>query len=860
MPMRTARSLDELAADARAFAHTFTADPPTALALDRRAREPRVGRIATTPRAHVTGNLRVREHRRLTEAVTAQTEHDWATAAPAVRAVLSCWEHTGEPAAITDYSGYDTGVHRDAVAVLTEEWSSYRGRMTPIDDATVGVLGPTALTALDERLLGTAAREPIELFSDEPTPVPTLRAYPSMTAIVEAVLRVIEQTQPHAVGVVLASATPYRPLVESALQSVGIPFAGASASIADGPTRTFIRLCELAFVDGALPARWLQPVATAVGEPLPAGLSRWEIDAVERHPDAPAVLETLAALRGMTTAAAIDHVGGLLGDPLGDCTVAAARTQTTDRALSAEVVARLRRYLRTMGAVTGDTEGGVLLVDAASSMTVDRPVVCYLGLGPGWAATPPAYPWVDPDRLLRADRIRFERLLQQGEQRIYMVQHRRGGDPILPCPHFQSIDPRLTTFEAFETVPGRPQSPSEPRQPFRAGDGDGGGYVPRILSNSSLRKLVVSPQSYALGRVLETVESEAMVFGSVFHDLAQIRVSAPAVFADRHDALIAAAMRRLDPIVPAARRPAVRTRLTATLTALEAFLEQHPPAVSPPADLQDPYFGNELAEELEISLDATVTERAFEDRSAGMRGVVDLLCADGAIVDYKTGRQRSPADVRAAAQLAAIDRVPDYQALLYLDAMRRRDVPMPIHMRFAHLTDAVPTVVRGDPLDIDEHVTEVVAVDEPYPQWARSRDAFARLCDYADSNPRVKVLSTLGYERYASVLTAAPLRSPLVAPDAAAATHAALLEAATDAVGEYKYVTRGVRLIIDDLCDPAPYIFTDELDAVAQLVDETVDALQAYHTEGFPAWGPRVTTPPERYVDHRDCMLTGEVF
>jgi hypothetical protein len=860
MMMRTARSLDTLAADARAFAHTFTADPPTALALDRRASEPRVGRLATTPRAHVTGNLRVREHRRLTEAVTAQTEHDWATAAPAVRAVLSCWEHTGEPTAITDYSGYDTGVHRDAVAVLTDAWSSYRGRMTPIDDTSVGVLGPTALTALDRRLLGAADQQEIALFTDEPTPVPTLRVYPSMTAIVEAVLRVIEQTEPEAVGVVLASATPYRPLLESALRSVGIPFAGASASIADGPTRTFIRLCELAFVDGALPARWLQPVATAVGEPLPAGLSAWEIDAVEHHSDAPAVLETLASLRGMTTAEALDHVGGLLGDALGDCQVAAARTASTDTSLSAAVVARLRRYLRTMGAVTDPTEGGVLLVDAASSMTVDRPVVCHLGLGPGWAATPPRYPWVDADRLLRADRDRFERLLQQGEQRIYMIQHRRGGDPILPCPHFQSIDPRLTTFEAFETVPGRPHPRAAPRRPFRAGDGDAGGYVPRVLSNSSLRKLVVSPQSYALGKVLEFTESEPMVFGSVFHDLAQIRVSQPAVFADRRDALVAAAMQRLAPIVPAARGPAVRTRLEATLTALEAFLDRHPPAASPPADLQDPYFGNELAEELGIDLAAAVTERAFEDRGAGVRGVIDLLCADGAIVDYKTGSQRSPAEVRGAAQLAAIDRLPDYQALLYLDAMRRRGVSMPIHMRFAHLTDAVPTVVRGDPLDIDEHVTEVIAVDEPYPRWARSHDAFARLCDFADSNARVKVLSTLGYERYAAVLTAAPLRSPLLAPDAADATHAALLEAATDAVGSYKYVARGVRLIIDDLCDPAPYIFTDELDAVGQLVEETVDALQAYHTEGFPVWGPRVDTPPDRYVDHRDCMLTGEGF
>ena len=860
MPMRTARSLDALAADARGFAHTFTADPPTALALDRRAREPRVGRLATTPRAYVTGRMRVREHRRLTEAVTEATEYDWATAAPAVRAVLSCWEHTGRADAIATYSGYDTGAHRAAAEVLDAVWSSYRGRMTPVDATAVGVVGPTALTALDRRLLGDAPQEEIPLFSGDATPLPTLRTYPSMTAIIEAVLRVIDQTQPHAVGVVLASETPYRPLLESALRSVGIPFAGGSTTLADAPTRTFIRLCELAFVEGALPARWLQPVAAAVGEPLSPKVRRWEIDAVATQPDPPAVLETLGALRSMTTTEAIAHVGALLGDSLGDCRVAAARTDTADAPLSAAVVARLRRYLRTMGAVTDTSEGGVLLVDAASSMTVDRPVVCFLGLGPRWARTPPTYPWVDADRLLRADRARFERLLQQGDQRIYMVQHRRSGDPIRPCPHFQSLDPALTSFDAFETVPGRPHAPREPRRPFGVGDGDGAGYVPTVLSNSTLRTLVVSPQSYALGRLLERPDNPAMAFGSVFHELAEIRVSAPGVFAERRDELLAAALGTLTPLVARAQRPAMRTRLEATLTALEVFLEQHPPAELPPPDLQDNYYGNELAEELGIELDATVTERAFEDRAAGTRGVIDLVCADGALVDYKTGRSHSPTQIRAAAQLTAVDRLPDYQAMLYLDAMRRRGVAMPIHMRFAYLTEAVPTVITGGELDIDEHVTEVIAVDATYPAWARSQEAFAQLTAYADSNARVKVLSKLGYDHYAAVLTEAPLRSPLVDPDAAATTHAALLAAATEAIGDHKYVSRGVRLIMKDLCDPAPYIFTDELDAVGRLVDETVDALAAYHIEGFPVWGPRVQTPPERYVDHRDCMLTGEGF
>lgn len=860
MTLRRARSLDALATDAAAFEATFTADPPTALALDRRATEPRVGRIAGTPRGYVTGQLRVSEYRQLTEAVVDASEFSWATAAPAVRAVLSCWEHTGDIERITRYSGYDTGPIRSAVAVLGERWSSYRGRTSPIELEEVGVIAPGMLTALDRELLRPTERTTIPLFEAEAAPLPTLRTYPSMTAIVEATLRVIDAAGPQAVGVVLSGATPYQPLLESALASVGIPFAGGDSTIADAKTRLCIRLFELAFIDPSLRCRWLDPVAAALEEPLPAGLRTWRIDAAAELADPPTIIETLAHLRSLTTTAAIAHVEQLLDAELGDCRIAAERTGVAAAALSASGVARMRRYLRALGGVTAETDGGVLLVEATSSMTVDRPIVCYLGLGPTWAATPPSYPWIDAERLLRSDRIRFERLLQQGSQRFYFVQHRRGGEPVLPCPHFQSIDPALTRFEAFETTPGRPHPRVTPASPFESPTDGGGGYVPSALSNSKLRQLVVSPQSYVLSKVLDAPPEAHMRFGSVFHDLAEIRVSRPEVYAAQREALLDAAVAALAPIVPPAQLAYQRTRLRATLTALEAFLERFPPATAPPTDMQDPYFGNDLAEAMDIDLPARVTEREFVDYDVGARGVIDLVCADGAVVDYKTGRRKGASDVRKAAKMTAIDGFPDYQALLYLDAMRRRGAPMPIRMRFAHLTDAVPAIVRGEAIDIEQHVTEVIAVDEPYPRWARSQDAFAQLTAYADSNPRVKVLRQLGYEAYARVLTEHPLRSPLLDPDGAAATAAALLATAEDTIGSYQYVTTGVERIIGDLQDPAPYIFTDELDAIHSLIAEEQAALRGYHADGFPPWGPRVQTPPERYVDHRDCMLTGEGF
>jgi hypothetical protein len=860
MTLRRARSLDALAADAAALDATFTADPPTALALDRRAVDPRVGRIAGTPRGFVTGQLRVSEFRQLTEAVTDATALTWATAAPAVRAVLSCWEHTGEVERITRYSGYDTGPIRSAVEVLSERWSSYRGRMTPIGMEEVGVIAPEMFTALDRELLGGTQQTCIPLFDGEAAPMPTLRTYPSMTAIVEATLRVIDAAGAQSVGVVLSGATPYQPLLESALASVGIPFAGGDTTIADADTRLCIRLFELAFVDPSLRCRWLDPVAAALEEPLPAGLRTWRIDAAAELTEPPAIIETLAHLRSLSTTAAIAHMEELLDVELGDCRIAAERTGVAAAPISASGVARMRRYLRALGGVTAETDGGVLLVEATSSMTVDRPVVCYLGLGPTWAATPPSYPWIDAERLLRSDRLRFERLLQQGSQRFYFVQHRRGGEPVLPCPHFQSIDPALTRFAAFETTPGRPHPRATPASPFESPADGGGGYVPSTLSNSKLRQLVVSPQSYVLGKVLDAPPEVPMRFGSVFHDLAEIRVSRPEVYTAQREALLDAAVADLAPIVPSAQLAFHRTRLQATLMALEAFLERYPPATAPPTDVQDPYYGNDIAEAMGIELPARVTERAFVDYDVGARGVIDLVCADGAVVDYKTGRRKEPSDVRKAARMEAIDGFPDYQALLYLDAMRRRGASMPIRMRFAYLTQAVPAIVRGEAIDIEDYVTEVVAVDEPYPRWARSEDAFAQLTGYADSNPRVKVLSKLEYETFERVLTEHPMRSPLVDPDGTAATAEALLATATETIGAYQYVTQGVERIMRDLRDPAPYIFTDELDAVRSLIGEEQAALRGYHADGFPPWGPRVRTPPKRYVDHRDCMLTGEGF
>ena len=141
-------------------------------------------------------------------------------------------------------------------------------------------------------------------------------------------------------------------------------------------------------------------------------------------------------------------------------------------------------------------------------------------------------------------------------------------------------------------------------------------------------------------------------------------------------------------------------------------------------------------------------------------------------------------------------------------------------------------------------------------EFVASEDTFRQLTDYADSNPRCKVLNPLGYERYGEFFESHALPQVDNDPKQRESVIESFTQLAKSEVGDYKYVTKGCEKIFGDLeTTPTGYVLKSDLDAFEAFVDDQVSNLNEYRQDRFPV-AYRDDGPTWDRVDHRDLILT----
>jgi len=861
VPVREARSIDSLYSAVADHDIVLTTEAPLALALDNRIQTPRIGRLSATPRSYATQEMFPDDIRPLFFEVIERTDLSWKQAVRALELSIDCWTATGDREAILDYPEFNTSATRTVVALLDELDSSYLAadRTTIPADRDVAVIDEQQLSRLDQEMLPPPTEyETYSSLTDTQISLPELRIFPSATSIVKTITDQIDPGTAEQFGIVLVEGSLYSALIESALEAQDIPYSGGPGFEANEDVRGLLRLLETTFAGSNQRLSEIRPVLTTAGIDIPRGLDERRVDSLASEQlgrydefretvrngtfrDSLSVYESTADTQLTDLRQELDALG-LLDEPV-----------TEDR------VTHFEYYLDafTVPTDTNDRDG-VLLAGATSTAYVDRPIVFYVGLGPEWAQTPPDYPWIDPAEYLEADVARFERLLQNGDQRYYFVQETRAGDDIPPCVYLRRLlDDSFETFDDLRHERHSRHTTGTPTSPFDSPAADEASTTPKTtVSQSRLKSLVNAPRDAYFDRLVESPESLPMVRGTVLHEAAEIHTCDPSVLAARREDVLDAMCDRLDPYLGDTKRSIQRTRLEVGIDAIIAYLDENPvePATHETYDYRD--RENELATELGVDIDSPLTERWFASPSIGVHGYVDLLQNETSVVDYKTGRKNEASDILDAASIDPVDEYPDFQALVYLAKHREEHPDQRLEIHFVHLLHDIEEALAGTPPDPAELVTTITYIPATFDEFVASRDTFETVTDYADSNNRCKALQSLGYDAYREFFEANALPRAGEDPDQRDQVTDRFIEYTQDRVGEYKYVRDGCEMVIDDLADvPTGYVLESDLDAFEAFVDEQLDALNKYRTSRFPV-AYRDDGPNWDRVTHRDCILT----
>ncbi|RLM51491.1 PD-(D/E)XK nuclease family protein [Halorubrum sp. Atlit-28R] len=859
MPIRRAKRAESLYAAVEGYDLVVTPDAPLASAINRRLDRPHFGTFATTPRRLAAGRREQAEDRRAFLELVTSTDRDWKAVAYAVGNVLQCWEHTGRLDAILEYDAYVDDATREVVAGMrTLRTTSKRLTEYEIDDGrSVAVVGHDQLTALERGVLPESF-DRVDLFTDEAFDHPPFHVFESATDVVAALLETVSPSNAENVAVVLDGGGRYSSLVESAFEAADIPFYGGPGFADDPHHRAFVRLLRLCFRGSETTVGDAAPVLSQLGIDVPVADRERRIEAVDGA-GAAWLRSFRDAAADRTFAAALDAYATEAGVDLSRLDEELCRLGLADEPVTEGAVDRLAYYLQTYEVPVDADNEGVLLADAKSSAYVDQPVVFHLGMGEAWTHSAPQRPWVDTEAQFDRYVGDFQRLLQSGDRRYYLVQDAAGGEPITPCLYLGDLlDDEFERFSDLDSVEYR----RRPRPTGEGFDRQPTGVEPEsveTVSQSALNSYVNSPRDYLFDRLLDAPDRERFVEGNLFHDFAEFYVNHPdAVAAADTGDLVDAMLAEAAAFFPADDEPLRRRTYRVGLELITAYLDEAAPESD---DFLTPASGrgtNFFADYFDEPVDSPLTERWFEDASLGLKGKIDLVRSPTHLLDYKSGRRKRASQVVGGAAADPPADAPNFQAALYLAYYRSVRPDERLEFTFFHFLEPMADAIAGE-ADLDDALTTVTYHPVAFDEYVASREAYERLLDgYADCR---ETFADLGYEAYEEIL--APLTFPETTDrgelrdSAFAARFTDAVRAATAAGVDAE---KGVDQAIRELNGARRRaFFREDLDAFESFVGERLDELNERRAgeERFPVDGLG-GEPNYRRVDNRDLLLEGD--
>ncbi|WP_248896619.1 PD-(D/E)XK nuclease family protein [Haloplanus halobius] len=860
MSFPRAKPIDDLYEDVAGYDLVVVPDAPLASALNRRIDRPHLGSFAITPRRLAAGRREEAEDRIAFLELVEQTDLDWKRGAYAIGNILQCWEHRGRLEAILDYDAYVDGATRQAVEYIAGlDTTSRRLTEYRIDgDQDIAVVGHDQLTQLERSILPDDY-ETYDTFGEREFDRPPFHIFDSATAIVDTVVDAVTESNADDVAVVLDRGSEFSALIESALEADDIPFYGGPGFIDDPDHRTFVQLLRAAHGGTETRVGEIRPLLSRLGISLDVEHDEkrlYELD--DRELDW--LVDFCGHIETRTFAEALgrfeDRVDRRLDGFRAELeTLGIADTRATESAVD-----QLVFYLQSYEVPIDRDNEGVLLADAKSAAYVDRPVVFYLGLDEDWTHSAPRRPWVDQGPQYTRNIQQFQLLLQSGATQYYLVQDAKGGSPVTPCLYFEELLDE--EFERFSDLDSATHAPRIDRS------GDGFEKKPveattsqmSTISQSSLGTYVNSPRDHFFDRLVDDPDKDYFKEGNLFHDFAEFYVTHPE-FVDEGviDDVVEYMLAETRPFVRSVDEATRRTKYRAGVETIVAFFDENTPVDGEFLTATSDWGSNVFAERFDRPIDSPITERWFENEDLGVKGKIDLVHSPSRLLDHKSGRRKSAAQIVKRSALDPPSDSPNFQALLYLTHWRSQYPEQRLEFAFFHFLDTLDDVVAGE-VDLDDTLTTVSYHPMPFEAHARSEAFFDELVEDG-ANDCQKTLSQVDYEDYAAVFDETDLPDTTDSGELIDSAFGETLTARLkDRVGDYKYVESGCKQAMRQLARVrGRTFFEDDLDAFEAFVDERLGELNRRRAgvERFPIGGLG-GEPNYRYVDNRDLLLEGE--
>ena len=838
MSARERKSIDEIYSEVKDYDLVLTVDAPLADALNARLQKAVIGSFAETPRRYAFNHEAddIDFKREIFLEIIDETDLTWKQASYILENILESWKNTGNLYQILENEQFSGKAAEEIIKILETTNNPFKAlEEAEVDGGKeVAVIAPYQFNSLDRKILPDDY-DTFDIFRDEERfELPEFNVFSSASEIVEALKQNISEKNAENVALIVDSDTRYQPLIESAFQSNDIPYNSTVGLSEQEDVRTFISLARLALSKDRIRLRDVQPVVQHLGieaSDTKNNVKLGEVDEEQLND----FMDFLNVISFMDFQDFLEGYEELLGRQTQQVREVIEEVGLQDSDITEENISQLEYYLDSFDPAQESQENGVLLASPKSTVYVDRPVVFYIGMSSEWTQEVDQRPWIDRENVEDRNLQDFEAMIQNGEDKFYMVQDREMNEEISPCFYFTELY-GLESFSDHETR--RYSLPQESEmKAFDTEESDVDIEEVEMLSQSSLNRFVQSPRTYYFSRLVRDTEKDVMVKGNLFHEFAEFYANFPDFVEEKGlEKFIEVMKKEIRPYVEDIELEKLETEFRVGVMNIVEFVDSRESPETVPLEPEEGRGENAFAEYFGKELEEVFAELNFHNPDLHAKGKIDLVLGNE-LVDYKSSsRSRSRKKIVEEANVDLFDDNPDFQPLMYLCELRDKMPGQKLEFTYFYFLSDMASDL-GSTADIDEKTVSITYYPKKFDEKVLDLDVFEWMIkDVAKSNDRRKTLEKLGHSNFKAFFEENKLQHPYDKEKLLNSEFSTeLVDYMKKHVGDYKYVQKGAAKTLRKLVEfRKTNFFQEDLDRFEDFLDEKIEDVNRYKKEGFP--------------------------
>lgn len=659
--MNKSKSIKEIYNEIKDFDLVITNDVLLASALNRNVTSPRLGMLSMTPRqlALKYGQIyfdRLYSKSELILQIYKHSKKSIRYIHQSVEKIFEIWNHTGLIESCELYLGQEKELLKYFTEFKTVEFAMEKFDEKYYENKKIAIAGFKLFNELDKQVLPRKLfPEFIKLMTKEKFIFQKTYLFNSITDLTSSISTLINKENQNEVALIFNTDSELKNIFTSGLNQKGIKTEMKTFLKDDISVGKFLSFIESSFNISDHYVKDILFTESLFGINIDRKFSNFNITGYLTTSDGlrtfQNIYDLMSNVEDHTFTELFDRIEFISGKKLiPELKNVLIITELGEKKINSENFNVLKYFILNFDIETGKSEEGVLFVNASNAAFVDRQITFFIGMDDSWTRLNMDKAYIEKKIEEEKDLEKFQILLSQGGEKVYLALNIKKNQPVIPCYYFNMLsgkDIKGFEDEFFNPVfaeirPVKKEIRIAQGHNLKSGDSKYDG----LISPSILNSFYTCPKNFSYSKLLPQEEKSYFLKGTLLHDFAEFYFNHPEYCRKNFNNLLDKILKRYSGFLSEINKDKERTSFKIGMKVIMDFIESQnfDYEIEIPASgtwkksgSKTDRSGIDFFKELGMEKKYTNTEKWMERFESCMRGKIDLTSGQ-TIVDYKSSR------------------------------------------------------------------------------------------------------------------------------------------------------------------------------------------------------------------------------